>query len=108
MTESRVEAVARAIDQSGCWETYDDLMRTGGYFPSDGLLDRLDKSKQRAQAAIEANDAWFQTHGWKAVPREHPRGEDRLDLAQAIMADQEMRTWQRLYDLAPSPEEVDR
>ena len=57
MTDSRVEAVARAIDQSGCWETYDDLMRAGGYFPSDGLLARLDKSKQRAQAAIEANDA---------------------------------------------------
>jgi len=57
--KSRVEAVARAIDQSGCWETYDDLMRAGGYFPSDGLLARLDKSKQRAQAAIEANDAWL-------------------------------------------------
>ena len=58
---TRVEAVARAIDQSGCWETYDDLMIAGGYF-SDTLLARLEKSKERAQAAIEANDAWLEQH----------------------------------------------
>ena len=56
--QSRVEAVARAIDQSGCWETYDDLMQAGGYFPSDSLIARLERSKDRAQIAIAASDAW--------------------------------------------------
>ena len=66
-SDSRIEAVARAIDQSGCWETYDDLMRAGGYFPSDSLLDRLEKSKQRAQAAIAANDAWLKEQDTREV-----------------------------------------
>ena len=58
---TRVEAVARALDQSDCWGTYDEVLRTG-VRPSESLLASLEKSKERAQRAIEANDAWLTEH----------------------------------------------
>ena len=56
MTESRVEAVARAIDPLA-WDELDKLDEA--IIPSERLLSRIKASKQTANRAIEANDAWL-------------------------------------------------
>jgi len=69
---------------------------------------------ERAQAAIEANDAWLAERGWKAVPRDltwpmaeaghHVANADRAVIAGANLG----AIHAAYFDAAPSPEEPER
>jgi len=55
--QSRVEAVARALDPD-LWKEYDRLRSEGVAIHELFVID-IWSSKERAEIAIEANDAWL-------------------------------------------------